>query len=186
MKRFFDISIVLVSIPLLALPLIIISILIRLNSKGPAIHWSKRVGRDKSIFIMPKYRTMKLNTPQKATHLLDKPDQYLTAIGRFLRKSSLDELPQLWSILIGDMSFVGPRPALFNQYDLIELRDEKGINTLRPGLTGWAQINGRDDISIKEKVALDSEYMKKRSNLFDILIIIKTISNALRIKGISH
>ena len=170
MKRFFDLTLVLLSIPILLLPGALISLSIILTSEGPSIHWSNRVGRNKQIFKMPKYRTMRIDTPQKATHLLEDPDLFITPIGRFLRKTSLDELPQLWSILKGDMSFVGPRPALFNQDDLVKLREERGITSLIPGLTGWAQINGRDEISIIDKVNLEAEYLKKQSFLFDIKV----------------
>ncbi|MDC0223195.1 sugar transferase [Gammaproteobacteria bacterium] len=186
MKRFFDLTLALLSIPILLLPGALISLSIILTSKGPSIHWSNRVGRNKQIFKMPKYRTMRIDTPQKATHLLEDPDLFITPIGSLLRKTSLDELPQIWSILKGEMSFVGPRPALFNQEDLIQLREQRGINSLVPGLTGWAQINGRDELSISDKVELESEYFKKQSLLFDIVIIAKTIINAFKSKEISH
>ena len=186
MKRFFDLTIVILSMPVLFLPGLLISLLIILTSEGPPIHWSDRIGRNKHIFKMPKYRTMMIDTPQKATHLLDDPDSFITPIGRFLRKTSLDELPQLWSILKGDMSFVGPRPALFNQDDLVQLREERGINVLTPGLTGWAQINGRDELSIIDKVDLETEYLKKQSFLLDVIIMARTIINAVKSKEISH
>tara|TARA_B100001540_G_C15716916_1_gene601184 strand:+ start:132 stop:692 length:561 start_codon:yes stop_codon:yes gene_type:complete len=186
MKRFFDLTIVILSMPVLFLPGLLISLLIILTSEGPPIHWSDRIGRNKHIFKMPKYRTMMIDTPQKATHLLEDPDSFITPIGRFLRKTSLDELPQLWSILKGDMSFVGPRPALFNQDDLVQLREERGINVLTPGLTGWAQINGRDELSIIDKVDLETEYLKKQSFLLDVIIMARTIINAVKSKEISH
>ena len=185
-KRLFDLWLVLVS----ALPVIIISLLIlitiRLTSGSPAIYWSDRVGVDNKIFHMPKFRTMRVDTPPVATHILQNSEKYLTSFGRFLRKTSLDELPQLWSIFKGDMSFVGPRPALFNQYDLITLRTESGIHKLAPGLTGWAQVNGRDELQVSEKVRLDIEYLKRRSLLFDIKIIILTAFKILQTSDISH
>ena len=186
MKRFFDILLVIFSIPIIAIPFIFIYFSVVLTSKGPSFYWSERVGKNQSIFFMPKFRTLKLNTPQIATHLLQDPEKYYTPIGKFLRRTSLDELPQVWSILLGDMSFVGPRPALYNQDDLIALREEKGINKLIPGLTGWAQINGRDEISIREKVNLDYTYLKKRSLIFDIIILFKTIGKALKSDEVTH
>ena len=185
-KRLFDICLVLIA----AVPICILSlfmfIAIRLSSAGPVLFWSDRVGVNNNIFQMPKFRTMHLNAPSVATHLLQNPEQYLTPIGGFLRKTSLDELPQLWSILVGDMSFVGPRPALFNQRDLIDLRTEAGIHKLTPGLTGWAQINGRDDLEVEEKVRLDEEYLKRRSFQFDMKIIALTALKIVQTKDISH
>ena len=185
-KRLFDLWLVLFS----ALPVIIISLLIlitiRLSSGGPAIYWSDRVGVDNKIFRMPKFRTMRVDTPSVATHVLQNSENYITSFGRFLRKTSLDELPQLWSIFKGDMSFVGPRPALFNQSDLITLRTEAGIHKLAPGLTGWAQVNGRDELQVSEKVRLDIEYLKRRSFLFDMKIIILTAFKIVQTSDISH
>jgi len=159
---------------------------VRYSSPGPALYWSDRVGRNNQIFKMPKFRSMRIDTPAVATHLLDNPSQWLSPIGSFLRKSSLDELPQLWSILKGDMSFVGPRPALFNQHDLIALRTEKGIHELVPGLTGWAQVNGRDEIPIPQKVELDAQYLKRKSFLFDLKILWMTVLKVTAGKGVSH
>jgi len=168
------------------LPILVIAILVRLTSKGPALYWSDRVGRYNRIFRMPKFRTMRIDTPAVATHLLTDPDAYLTPIGSFMRKSSLDELPQLWSVLKGDMSFVGPRPALFNQDDLVELRTKKGIHVLTPGLTGWAQINGRDDIPIPVKVDFDEYYLNHRSFAFDLHIILLTVLKVIKREGVQH
>jgi O-antigen biosynthesis protein WbqP len=159
---------------------------VRLTSKGPALYWSDRVGRNNKIFKMPKFRSMRVGTPAVATHLLGNPDAYLTPIGSFLRKSSLDELPQLWSILVGDMSFVGPRPALFNQQDLIALRTEQGVHTMVPGLTGWAQVNGRDELPIPDKVKLDVAYLQRQSLWFDLRILWLTFVKVLRRDGVSH
>ena len=167
-------------------PAILIGLLIRLTSKGPAIHWSSRVGKENEIFKMPKFRTMRLNTPDIATHLIENADQFVTPIGRILRKTSLDELPQLWSILKGDMAFVGPRPALYNQDDLIVLRTQKGIHRLTPGVTGWAQIHGRDDLPIPEKVEMDFYYIRNRSTALDLNIIWRTFFTVFKSKGISH
>ena len=186
MKRFFDIFFATLLIPLVIVPVVIISILIKLTSKGPIIHWSKRIGQYKKIFSMPKFRTMNIETPDKATHLLKDPSSFYTPTGEFLRKTSLDEIPQLWSILMGDMSFVGPRPALHNQNDLIALREKKGINSMIPGVTGWAQINGRDDITIEEKVELDREYSNKATVSFDLKIILKTVTKVFRATNVSH
>ena len=186
MKRFFDISLALLAALILLLPILVVSLLVRLTSKGPVLYWSERVGHNNDLFKMPKFRSMKIGTPAVATHLLSNPDAYLTPIGSYLRKSSLDELPQLWSILVGDMSFVGPRPALFNQHDLIELRTRSGVHRLVPGLTGWAQINGRDELPIPEKVALDIEYLHKKSFLFDIKIILWTALKVLRRDNVTH
>lgn len=170
----------------LSLPLLLVAILVKLTSKGPVLHWSARVGKNNEIFKMPKFRTMRFDTPQVATHLLPDPAQYLTPIGNVLRKSSLDELPQLLSILRGDMSFVGPRPALFNQDDLISLRTEKGIDQLTPGLTGWAQINGRDELPIPVKVAYDNYYLQHQSLSLDTQILLKTLVKVLRKEGVQH
>jgi len=170
----------------LSFPMIFISILIKATSEGPSFYWSDRVGKNNLIFKMPKFRTMKMDTPAMATHLLEDPRKFFTPIGSFLRKSSMDELPQLYSILKGDMSFIGPRPALFNQHDLIDLRTEKGVESLLPGITGWAQINGRDDLPIPEKVDMDAYYLKNRSLLFDIKIFFKTFADVIRSRGVCH
>lgn len=170
----------------LAIPLVVVALLVRLTSPGPVLYWSDRVGRHNKIFSMPKFRSMRIGTPEVATHLLANPAAHLTPIGPFLRKSSLDELPQLWSILTGDMSFVGPRPALFNQDDLTELRTSKGVHELVPGLTGWAQINGRDELPIPEKVALDAEYLQKQSFLFDLRILWLTGLKVVLGHGVVH
>jgi O-antigen biosynthesis protein WbqP len=171
---------------LLALPILLVSLAVKLTSKGPVLYWSDRVGRHNKIFQMPKFRSMLVGTPAVATHLLANPSDVLTPIGSFLRKTSLDELPQLWSILKGDMSLVGPRPALFNQYDLISLRTEQGIYVLAPGLTGWAQINGRDEIPIEQKVAFDAEYLARKSLFFDIRILWLTVLKVIHRDGVSH
>ena len=186
MKRTLDVLLALFLSSILLLIILTVALLVRLTSPGPILYWSKRVGRYNHIFLMPKFRTMRIDTPAVATHLLSNPEQYLTPIGSFLRKTSLDELPQLWSIIRGDMSFVGPRPALFNQADLITLRIEKGVDHLLPGLTGWAQINGRDELPIPKKVALDVEYMHKRSFLFDLRIIFLTFVKVLCKEGVQH
>jgi O-antigen biosynthesis protein WbqP len=186
MKRLFDIAVTLVAAVFLALPILIVAVVVRLASPGPVLFWSERVGRNNRIFKMPKFRSMRIDTPAVATHLLQNPDQWLTPIGSFLRRSSLDELPQLWSILKGDMSFVGPRPALFNQDDLIALRTERGLHELAPGLTGWAQVNGRDQLPILEKVQLDAEYLQRRSFLFDLKILWMTALKVLSRDGVSH
>lgn len=186
MKRSFDLAGAVVAAVCLALPILILGLAVRLTSPGPALYWSDRVGRHNRLFKMPKVRTMRIDTPAVATHLLKNPDQWLTPIGSFLRKSSLDELPQLWSILRGDMSFVGPRPALFNQHDLITLRLEKGIDELLPGLTGWAQVNGRDELPIPKKVELDVEYLQRQSLLFDLKILWLTVLKVLSKGGVSH
>ena len=186
MKRLFDSVVAVVAAVCLALPILIVGLAVRLTSPGPALYWSDRVGRHNRLFKMPKFRTMRIDTPAVATHLLKNPDQWLTPIGSFLRKSSLDELPQLWSILRGDMSFVGPRPALFNQHDLITLRSEKGIDELLPGLTGWAQVNGRDELPIPKKVELDVEYLQRQSLLFDLKILWLTVLKVLSKGGVSH
>lgn len=186
MKRFFDLALAFFAFLLLIIPILIVALLVRTTSLGPVLYWSDRVGRNNKIFKMPKFRSMRIDTPAVATHLLTNPEQFLTPIGSFLRKSSLDELPQVWSIIAGDMSFVGPRPALFNQHDLIALRTQYGVDKLMPGLTGWAQINGRDELPIPEKVKLDVEYMQKQSFLFDIKIIFMTFVQVLKRDGIQH
>jgi O-antigen biosynthesis protein WbqP len=185
-KRLIDLILVLLLTTVLILPMLCIAVSIRLSSKGPAIYWSKRVGYLNQIFLMPKFRSMKIDTPAVATHLLLNPDEHLTFIGRVLRRTSLDELPQLWSILKGDMSLVGPRPALFNQEDLIELRTQCGIDALVPGLTGWAQVNGRDDLDIATKVDLDYEYLQRRSFVFDLKILWLTFMKVIRSDGVAH
>ena len=186
MKRIFDLALALVAGLLLALPIIMLTLAVRLTSPGPALYWSERIGRNNRIFKMPKFRSMRIDTPAVATHLLNNPEQWLTPIGSFLRRSSLDELPQLWSIFKGDMSFVGPRPALFNQDDLIKLRTEKGVHELLPGLTGWAQVNGRDEIPIPQKVQLDAEYLHRQSILFDLKILWMTALKVFNRDGVSH
>jgi O-antigen biosynthesis protein WbqP len=185
-KRFFDFLLAFFAILFLIIPILVVAIMVRLTSVGPVLYWSDRVGRNNHIFKMPKFRTMRVNTPVVATHLLSDPQRYLTPIGSFLRKSSLDELPQLWSIIKGDMSFVGPRPALFNQGDLVALRTENGVDKLLPGLTGWAQINGRDELPIPIKVKLDVEYLHKQSFFLDLKIIFLTFLKVLRRDGIQH
>lgn len=186
MKRLFDLFLALIASVVLIVPIVIVSLLVRLTSIGPVIYWSDRVGYRNKIFKMPKFRTMRIDTPAVATHLLSDPKKFLTPVGSFLRKSSLDELPQLWSILVGEMSFVGPRPALFNQEDLIQLRTEHGVEQLLPGLTGWAQINGRDELPIPEKVKLDVEYLQQRSIFLDMKIIFMTFLKVIRRDGITH
>jgi len=186
MKRLFDLILSFCLVLILSVPILLIAGLIRLTSKGPALYWSDRVGVDNTIFKMPKFRTMRIDTPAVATHLLTNPDAYLTPIGPFLRKTSLDELPQLWSVLKGDMSFVGPRPALFNQDDLVALRTAKGVHQLIPGITGWAQINGRDELPIPVKVEFDEEYLKRRSFFFDIKILWLTFLKVVKREGVTH
>ena len=186
MKRLFDLGLGLCAALVLALPIAAVALLVRLTSPGPALYWSDRVGRGNRLFRMPKFRSMRVGTPAVATHLLKDPNAYLTPIGSFLRKSSLDELPQLWSILAGDMSFVGPRPALFNQDDLIALRTECGVHQLVPGLTGWAQVNGRDELPIPEKVRLDAQYLERRSLWFDVRILWLTFVKVIRRDGVTH
>lgn len=186
MKRVFDLTVVLLALLLLGLPMVLIALAVRLTSKGPALYWSDRVGRDNRLFKMPKFRTMRTDTPTVATHMLVDPASWCTPIGRFLRKSSLDELPQLWSILLGDMTLVGPRPALFNQADLIAMRTERGLHGLPPGLTGWAQVNGRDELPIPQKVAFDLEYLQRQSFWFDIRILWLTVIKVLRRDGVTH
>jgi O-antigen biosynthesis protein WbqP len=185
-KRFSDIILALVALLLLAIPCLFLCILICMTSKGPALFWSDRVGRDNKIFKMPKFRSMYIDTPHVATHLLTNQDRHITPLGKFMRKTSLDEIPQLWTILVGEMSVVGPRPALFNQDDLIKMRTQKGVHRLRPGLTGWAQINGRDDISIADKVLLDLTYAERSSFWFDLYIIAQTFVVVFKSKGIKH
>jgi O-antigen biosynthesis protein WbqP len=185
-KRAFDLFLALGLSAIFLVPILFIAVLVRFTSPGPALYWSQRYGKNNALFSMPKFRTMKIDAPEVATHLLENPASYLTSIGPFLRKTSLDELPQLWSILCGDMSFVGPRPALFNQIDLVELRTQCGVDSLTPGLTGWAQINGRDELPIAEKVALDKDYLKNQSLLLDIKILWLTLFAVLDQKGVSH
>lgn len=186
MKRSLDLLLgVFASLVLLA-PLVFVAIVVMLTSRGPVLYWSDRVGRNNVIFKMPKFRSMRIDTPAVATHLLQNPEQWLTPIGSFLRKSSLDELPQLWSILIGDMSFVGPRPALYNQDDLIALRTSRGVHVLLPGLTGWAQINGRDELPIPQKVALDEQYLQQKSLWLDVKIIALTALKVIKKDGVTH
>jgi O-antigen biosynthesis protein WbqP len=185
-KRVLDLVLALIGITVLALPAIFIALAVKLTSRGPVLYWSDRIGQRNRIFRMPKFRTMRVETPAVATHLLQSPERYLTPIGSFLRRTSLDEVPQLWSILVGDMSVVGPRPALFNQHDLIELRTRYGIDVLRPGLTGWAQINGRDELPIPDKVRFDAHYLQNRSLALDLRIIGLTIVKVLRHEGVSH
>lgn len=188
-KRLFDVLIVLVSL-IVATPLTILTfLLVKLTSRGPALYWSQRIGQNNQLFNMPKFRSMKVGTPALATHILNQqnnPNQYLTIVGSFIRKTSLDELPQLWSVLVGDMSIVGPRPALFNQVDLIKLRTDVNVHMLKPGITGWAQVNGRDEISIPEKVTFDYYYLKNRSFWLDIYIIFLTVLKVINRDNISH
>lgn len=186
MKRIFDLVLAALASVVLLIPFLLVAACVRLTSKGPVLYWSDRVGWNNALFKMPKFRSMRVGTPLVATHLLTNPDQYITPIGSFLRKSSLDELPQLWSIIKGDMSFVGPRPALFNQDDLIELRTRQGVHQLTPGLTGWAQINGRDELPIPDKVELDVVYLQRQSLWFDIRILWLTFVSVIRRDGITH
>lgn len=186
MKRIFDFLLLIIVIILLVIPIILIAIAVSITSKGGVLYWSDRIGRNNEIFKMPKFRSMMIDTPAVATHLLDNPDVYLSPIGSFLRRFSLDELPQLLSILKGDMSFVGPRPALYNQDDLIALRTKKGVDKLLPGITGWAQVNGRDELSIPDKVALDVEYLNRQSFWFDIKILWMTFLKVINRDGVSH
>ena len=186
MKRLFDLFSGIALFMLLIIPMLLIIIMVRLTSKGPALYWSDRIGKNNVFFKMPKFRSMLVDTPTVATHLLRNPDVYLSPIGGFLRRSSLDELPQLFSVLKGDMSFVGPRPALFNQEDLIVLRSEKGVDRLLPGITGWAQVNGRDELSIPDKVALDVEYLNRQSFWFDMKILWMTFLKVINRDGVSH
>ncbi len=186
MKRLFDLATALLASFLLAPPIMLTAMAVKLTSPGPALYWSDRVGRSNRIFKMPKFRSMRIDTPAVATHLLEDPQQWLTPIGSFLRKTSLDELPQLWSILKGDMSFVGPRPALFNQDDLIALRTKMGVHELVPGLTGWAQVNGRDELPIEKKAELDAEYLSQQSFWFDLKILWMTALKVMTKDGVSH
>jgi O-antigen biosynthesis protein WbqP len=186
MKRFFDIFMSILALAILFLPIVLIFIVVKFSSKGPALYWSERVGANNVIFKMPKFRSMQVGTPTVATHLLSDSSNYLTPVGSFLRKSSLDELPQLWSIFIGDMSFVGPRPALFNQDDLVALRIDNGVDVLVPGLTGWAQVNGRDELSIPLKVQYELEYLNKKTFWFDMKILSLTFLKVFRRVGVSH
>ncbi|OGP76165.1 MAG: capsular biosynthesis protein [Deltaproteobacteria bacterium RBG_16_50_11] len=186
MKLFFDSLLAFILIIIFSLPMLLLALVVKLTSRGPVLYWSERIGEKNSIFKMPKIRTMKIDTPTIATHLMTDPDQFLTPVGKFLRKSSLDELPQLLSIIKGDMSFVGPRPALFNQDDLIKFRTEKGVHLLTPGLTGWAQVNGRDELPIPDKVAFDEYYLNHRSFLFDMKIILLTIVKVMQKEGVKH
>ena len=185
-KRAFDILAALGGLIVLSPVLAVIAVAVRLDSPGPAIHWSRRVGRFNRIFLMPKFRTMRTDTPDVATHLLTDPQAWITPLGRFLRRASLDELPQLWSVLIGDMSLVGPRPALFNQDDLVALRTAAGVETLRPGVTGWAQVNGRDDLPIEEKARLDADYLDLQGFAFDLKVIFTTLRAAVSGQGVRH
>ena len=186
MKRLFDLLLALAATVVLAVPVLLVALAVRLTSAGPALYWSDRVGRHNKLFKMPKFRSMRVGTPAVATHLLADPKAHLTPIGSFLRQSSLDELPQVWSILVGDMSFVGPRPALFNQHDLIALRTQYGVDALMPGLTGWAQVNGRDELPIPDKVKLDVEYLQRQSLVLDLRILWMTLVKVLRRDGVSH
>jgi len=186
MKQIFDTALAILFFLILSFPMLIIALSVKLTSKGPVLYWSDRVGKYNTIFKMPKFRTMMADTPAMATHLMKNPEQYCTPVGTFLRKSSLDELPQLYSVLKGDMSFVGPRPALFNQADLIELRTKKGIHNLIPGITGWAQINGRDDLPIPEKVDLDEYYLNNHSFMFDLKTLFMTLLSVISSQGVQH
>ena len=186
MKRTLDLLASLMALGLLCVPLLLLVLLVAVTSKGPILYWSDRVGQHNRIFRMPKLRTMKTGTPAVATHLLDNPQAHLTPVGGFLRRTSLDELPQLWSILMGDMSWVGPRPALFNQTDLIDMRTQAGVHQLVPGLTGWAQVNGRDEIALTDKVQLDTEYLQRQSFVFDLHILWLTMRKVVRREGITH
>lgn len=186
MKRLLDLVLVICAGVVVVIPIVVVALMVRLTSRGPVFYWSDRIGRHNRIFRMPKFRSMRTGTPVVATHLLTNPDDRLTAVGSLIRKASLDELPQLWSILVGDMSFVGPRPALFNQDDLIALRTRHGVHELVPGLTGWAQVNGRDELPIPRKVELDIEYLQRRSLHFDLFILWLTLVKVLRRHGVSH
>jgi len=186
LKRLVDVCAAACGLLVLAVPLLAIAAAVRLTSPGPAVYWSRRVGRGARLFPMPKFRTMRADTPEVATHLLDKPDRWVTPVGAVLRRTSLDELPQLWSVLVGDMSLVGPRPALFNQDDLIVLRTEAGVHALRPGVTGWAQVNGRDELPTPIKVAFDREYLQRRSFVFDLKVLWLTLAQVIFGRGVSH
>jgi O-antigen biosynthesis protein WbqP len=185
-KRAADVIVSAAALIVLAIPLLLVAAAVRVSSRGPAIHWSRRVGRNNALFAMPKFRTMLIDTPQVATHLMTDPERWLTPVGGFLRRTSLDELPQLISVLKGDMSLVGPRPALFNQDDLVTLRTQAGVHVLRPGLTGWAQVNGRDELPIPVKVGLDAEYLERRSLAFDLRILAMTLAGVIGSSGVSH
>lgn len=186
MKRMVDVVVATIAVIVLGIPIALIAVLVRLTSPGPALHWSDRIGRGNRRFRMPKFRSMRIDTPAVATHLLPDAERWITPIGRFLRRTSLDELPQLWSILIGDMSFVGPRPALFNQDDLVALRTAHGVHELVPGVTGWAQVNGRDELSIADKVRFDAEYLARRSFALDLKIVALTLLKVVKGDGVSH
>ena len=186
MKRVLDLVLVLVALMVFSIPLLLVWIAVRISSQGPVIFWSDRVGCENHMFRMPKFRTMRIDTPNVATHLLVGANSYLTPVGGFLRKSSLDELPQLWSVLMGDMSFVGPRPALYNQDDLIAMRTELGVEVLVPGITGWAQVNGRDELDLADKVKLDAEYLQRQSTAFDLYILFLTVLKVFKREGVSH
>jgi O-antigen biosynthesis protein WbqP len=185
-KRLFDFALAGCAAVLLGVPIVVVALMVRLTSEGPVLYWSERIGKDNKTFRMPKFRSMRLGTPAVATHLMKNPDAFLTPIGSLIRKTSLDELPQLWTILVGDMSFVGPRPALYNQEDLVALRTRYGVHELVPGLTGWAQVNGRDDLPISDKVQLDVEYLQRKSFRFDLHILCLTVIHVLRQHGVSH
>ena len=185
-KRFFDIFLASFLLLVLAGVLALVAMAVKITSQGKVLYWSKRIGKDNTVFLMPKFRTMRTDTPVVATHLLSNPDAYLTPVGRFLRTTSLDELPQLYSILVGHMSFVGPRPALFNQDDLIDLRTRAGVHVLTPGLTGWAQVNGRDELPIPDKVELDKVYLNRQSWFFDLQILLRTFVKVVRRDGVVH
>lgn len=186
LKRLFDLALSMALLAVLTIPMLLIAAAIRFTSTGPALYWSERVGRNNKIFRMPKFRSMYVGTPALATHLLTNADERITPVGRFLRRTSLDELPQLWSVIKGDMSFVGPRPALFNQDDLVRLRTEHGVERLRPGVSGWAQVNGRDKLSIEDKVEFDRQYLARQSFLFDLHILLLTFLRVIRRDGIAH
>ena len=186
MNRIANMILAVFLLTLLVFPILIISLLVYISSGRPVFYWSDRIGKENLIFSMPKFRTMRTNAPEVATHMLDEPDVFLTPIGRFLRKTSLDELPQIWSVITGNMNFVGPRPALYNQNDLINLRTKEGVDKLLPGITGWAQVNGRDKLSIRDKVALDVEYKHRKSFFFDLKIIWMTLQKVINSQGVSH
>lgn len=186
MKRLIDLAVLIPALPFAILVSLIVALAVRFTSPGPALYWSRRVGKDETFFLMPKFRTMRTETPAVATHLLADPDRWLTPVGSFLRRTSLDEIPQFWSLLKGDMTLVGPRPALFNQDDLMALRRETGVSAMRPGLTGWAQVNGRDDLPIPAKVEFEREYLSRQSLAMDLRIILMTIGKVLRPSGVSH
>jgi O-antigen biosynthesis protein WbqP len=186
MKRIFDVIVAIALLAIISMPMLVIALMVKLTSKGSVLHWSDRIGRGNAIFKMPKFRTMRIDTPAVATHLLKNPDKYLTPVGSIMRRFSLDEFPQLWSVLKGDMSFVGPRPALYNQDDLIELRTKKGVHKLVPGITGWAQVNGRDELPIPVKVEYDEFYLKNRSFWFDMKILWLTFIKVVKREGVTH